>query len=304
MKRLQNKVAGSRFTLPVVAAYAFCIWLIASPMHWPQLACFAATVYLLVELSNSNALLRMRSRMVSCTYIMFSTMVCQLFDSLSGCFTALCFTASLLILFHAYQDKQAVGKAFYAFACLGIASIFFVKMLWLIPVIWLLMATQLQALGWRTFMASVIGLIAPYWFFSLWFIYQQDFSPLVLHMSGLFTVSTTSDYVTVSIGQWTALIFALLLAVAGIIHFWLHSFEDNIRIRMLFGFFTVIALLMTGWIILQPQHYDPLIRLFLIATSPLAAHLFTHTSSRITNISFIVSIIASIAITVFNLWTF
>ena len=57
-----------------------------------------------------------------------------------------------------------------------------------------------------------------------------------------------------------------------------------------------------GFLLLQPQHYYYLIRLLIISTSPLIAHYITLTSTRLTNISFILILILSILLTTYNLW--
>lgn len=67
VKRLQNKIAGSRFALPVTAVYSIMIWLagglIANQLYLHFLL-FGLSAYLMVELNNSNSLIRIYSRMV------------------------------------------------------------------------------------------------------------------------------------------------------------------------------------------------------------------------------------------------
>ena len=306
MKRLQNRIAESGIILPVMAVYALVIWMLGNTVAnnwWPQLACYAVTVYLIIEMSNSNALLRIRSRMVSCTFIMLTCMLSPQFGSLTGGLMLLFWTAATLILFSTYQDNQAVGRVFYAFVFLSGASLVFVKSLWLIPVVWVLMLTQLQSLSWRTWMASVIGLLTPYWFFMLWFIYANDFSPLFTHLAGLWEIEFTFDYTMLTPGLVSTYLLTFGLTLAGIIHFWHRSFEDKIRIRLLYGFFTTMSLLLFALIALLPQYYDPLIRLAFIFACPLIAHLGTFTSTRISNIVFFVILALAMTITALNLWT-
>ena len=144
-------------TLPMAVLIGLAVWFFAGLLEeqlWPQLACFAITVYLLIELSNQNALLRVRSRMVSSTFILLSCSVAFLLPQLNGAAVPLCFTASLLLLFHTYQNPKTVGLAYYAFLALGLGSMAWVHTLWYVPLVWVLMATQLQSLSVRTWMAS------------------------------------------------------------------------------------------------------------------------------------------------------
>ena len=306
MKRLQNRIAESGIILPVAAVYTVVIWLLAGlVVHnwWPQLVCMGASAYLFVEISNSNALLRVRSRMVTTTFLFLSCLYPEGFGSFSDAFTQLGFITSILLLFNTYQDKLSMGKVFYAFLCIGLCSLLFVQSLFLVPVLWLLMETQLQSLSVRTLLASLFGIIAPYWFLALWFIYIQDFTLVEQHFALLGSFEFPFDYSQVTPGQVLIFAFVLILSVSGIIHFWNNSYEDKIRIRMLYGFFTIITLLVLLFIALQPQFFNPLIRIVFICASPLVAHLLTLTSTRITNIAFFVILAACLFITVFNLWT-
>ena len=305
MKRLQNRIAESGIILPVMAVYALVIWTLGDLLvnnWWPQLVCYATTIYLIIELSNSNALLRIRSRMVSCTFIALTCMLSPLFGSLTSGLMLLFWTAATLILFSTYQDSQAAGRVFYAFIFLSSSSLVFIQSLWLMPIVWLLMLTQLQSLSWRTWLASIIGLLTPYWFFTLWFIYTNDFSPLLQHLAGLWEIPFTFDYTALTPGMVAAYAIALVLTLAGIVNFWHRSFEDKIRIRLLYGFFTTMSLFLFALIALLPQYYDPLIRLAILFACPLVAHLAVFTSTRITNIAFFVVLALILTITILNLW--
>lgn len=305
MKRLQNRIAESGFALPVMATYGFIVWLysgLATAGWWPQLACYTASVYLLAELSNTNALLRIRSRIISCSFIALSCMASMLFGSLTGNLSLLFFVLALLLLFSTYQNGQAVGRVFYAFIFLGGASMMHVQTLWLVPAIWVLMATQLLAFNWRVWLSSVIGLLTPYWFLSLWFIYTQDFTPLADHLSGLWAIGVPFDYSDVTVGQVAIYALTLGLMLTGIVHFWHRSYEDKIRIRLLYGFFTYLGLLALLVVAIQPQYFDPFIRVAFICASPLVGHFIALSSTRITNIAVIVIVVLMLLITILNLW--
>ena len=59
-KRIQNKIAESRYTLTFVALYALAVWYLAGIVehqYYVQLACFTIGSYLMVELNNANALI-------------------------------------------------------------------------------------------------------------------------------------------------------------------------------------------------------------------------------------------------------
>lgn len=302
-------------TLPVAGVACLVVWvLVGLVAHqlWPHLACFAATVYVLVEMSNQNALLRVRSRMVSSSLLMFTCASGFLLPQFDGAVVQLCSVVAVLFLFQTYQDKLAMGRAFYAFAAVGVASLACVHVLWYVPLLWLLMATQLQSLSWRMWMASLLGLATPYWFAVVWLLlplgvemdgWQADLTPFTLHFAELTDLRLPS-YLAVTLPQVLVFILTLVLATVGIVHFWNNSFEDKIRIRLLYGFFTTMTLVTLLAVVAQPQHYGVLMRVAFITASPLVAHVFTFTSSRLSNILFFVALASMVALTVFNLlWT-
>ena len=310
MKRAQNIIAESKLTLPVTAVFSFVVWLLSGLVEqrlWLQLACLASTVYLLVELTNQNALLRVRSRMVSSTFIMLSSSACFLIPQLTGAVVQLCVVATFFMLFQTYQDSQAVGRTYFAFMALGLSTLLFVQMLWYVPVLWVLMATQLQSLSWRSWWASLLGLATPYWFLLLWLVspFQMtadaaaDLSFFGQHFSQLAEVHFEEP--TLTAGRIAVFAVTLVLAVAGMIHFQQYSFEDKIRIRLLYGFFTTVTIVTLLFIIAQPHHFDVLLPLCFVCASPLIAHVFTFTATRLSNILFFAALAVVIGVTVYNL---
>ena len=144
IKRTQNKVAESRFTLPVVMAYAIAVWLASGLLlpsipfssnillrgAWVQFVSFLLSAFLMVELNNGNALIRIFSRMVSSSFIVLACAANMLFGSMAGAIVQLCVVASLTTFFHSYQDKQSMGWIFYTFLFIGLASTVFVQILY------------------------------------------------------------------------------------------------------------------------------------------------------------------------------
>ena len=122
------------------------------------------------------------------------------------------------------------------------------------------------------------------------------------HFPRLWQLETPFQHFPTTVGLIGVFSFIMIAGIAGIVHFWLRSFEDKIRIRLLYGFFTSMVLLCAFFILLQPQHFEELIRLLTVFASPLIAHFLTLTQSRITNIAFIVISVLALALIVLNLW--
>lgn len=306
VKRLQNKISESRTTLPIVAIYGTAIWMADGlyPAHmWIQFACFVLSTYLMMELNNSNALIRVYSRMVSCSFIALAAMCCFLFDAVNEAAAATFVTASYLPLFHSYQDKTATGRIFYGFMMIGLSSLFYVHTLFLVPAMWIVMIFYLQTMSRRTFLASVIGVVTPYWFATLYYIYSGGIHAVIDHFLPLGIIVYPPDYSILSVNKIISFAFIAVLAVIGIIHFIRTAYNDKIRIRMLYNIFIFMALVVIALTITFPQHYDILTRILIINTAPLIGHFISLTNTRVTNAVFCAIVIILMAITGFNLWT-
>lgn len=307
-KRIQNKIAESRYTLTFVALYALAVWYLAGIVehqYYVQLACFTIGSYLMVELNNANALIRIFSRMISSAFVMLVAMSTFLFPSLRAALVTLCFISFYTILFHTYQDRQAPGLTFYAFFTLGIASVMFPQVVFFVPFVWLMMAFWLMAFSWRMWFASLLGLLAPYWFIVPWYLYQGLGHRLTAHLESLITFHPLPTIGTVGgIPLGILLAFAVVFTVGfiGIVHFLRNASKDKIRTRMLYYIFISMHLLTTVFIILQPQHFEALFGFLIVNASALFAHFVALTNTRFTNISFFVITLLVMALTGYNLW--
>ena len=77
----------------------------------------------MVELNNVNALIRIYSRMVSCSFLVLYCCANMLFPSLREALMTTCMAAAYLVLFQSYQNKQAVGITFYTFLLVGLGTL-------------------------------------------------------------------------------------------------------------------------------------------------------------------------------------
>jgi hypothetical protein len=229
-------------------------------------------------------------------------MACFLFPSLYGNLTQLCIVAFYLILFQSYQDKAAAGLTYYGFLCIGLTSLTFVHILYFVPFLWILMLSCLQSFSLRTFFASLLGIITPYWLGICWLVYQGSLPLFVDHFAPLIRFHTPFDFSILNNCQMTTFAFVILLALIGAVHYFRTYYSDKIRTRQLFVIFIWIDLLTVAFICLQPQYYDPLIRILIINTAPLIGHFIALTHTKITNITFYLICITALLLTGYNLW--
>lgn len=305
VKRFQNRVAESRIALPVTGVYAFAVCALGglfTEQLWVQFVLLAVSSFLMMELNNVNALIRIYSRMVSCSFLVLAVMSQYLVVDVRCGIVQACFIAFYLFLFSAYQDNRAMGRVFYAFLMLGIASTMFVQILFFVPLVWVLLCTNLMVRSFRAFVSSLFGLLVPYWFMMAYYLYIDDVDSLLDHFLQIAQFGPVLGWMDMPVSHILTAAYVAILAVVGMIHFRLNNYKDKIRTRMLFEIFSVLALAAIVFIILQPQHIDYLLALLIVSTSPMIGHYIALTNTFITNISFYVMLVVALIITCVNLW--
>ena len=298
-KTFQNKVAASRYSLPITATLATLVWVAVGLLVsniWVEFAFTAMSTLLMVELNNRNALMRTYSRMVSCSFLALLTMTGLSHPSLKSSIVTMCFIAFYLIIWNCYQDKRSTGWTFYAFACIGLASMIFVQIGYFMPILWIMMMVFTLSFSVKTFFASLVGLIVPYWFAAGYFFYTDNIQGLADHFCEFINYSELFDYSQVTDHQILNLSFVTLLTIIGSIHFIRTSYGDKIRTRMIYETFIMISVACIIFIVLQPQHIQELGGILIVNTAPLIAHFITFTRGKFTNISFILLLIMLVLI--------
>ncbi|MCR5129855.1 MAG: hypothetical protein K6C10_00130 [Prevotella sp.] len=336
MKRAQNRIAESRSTLTIVAILgalvACAIGAVGmglgdafykSVEWWGLTAILAISTALIVEINNSNSLIRIYSRLVSCSFLILTLMATFLYPLWREAIVGLLFIVAYLFLLRSYQDKTAVGSIYGVFCALSTSSIFFVQMFYFVPLFWLLMGIRMNSLSWRTFFASLLGIITPYWLIGGYFLYTQDyltpmrhfmalgqFMPLeqVFSLNGPLVAPFFTDPVLLYTPRGSVLapiftlIFLLLLTLIGMIHFLRQSSRDKLRTQMIYEMFIIVTFAIIVFIALQPQHLNFQLKLLIVNTSMFIGHYLALTNTKLTNIMFFVILFLTMALTGYNLY--
>lgn len=304
-RTFQNKVAASRYSLPITATLATLVWVAVGLLLsniWVQFAFTIMSTLLMVELNNRNALMRTYSRMVSCSFLVLVTMAGLPSPSLKSSIVTMCIITFYLIIWNCYQDQQSPGWTFYAFLCIGLASLVFVQIGYYIPVLWVIMITFINSFSIRTFLASIIGIIVPYWFAVGYYTYTNRLSELIEHFYSFIDFQELFDYYQVTLQQIVNFFFIILLGMIGTMHFLRTSYADKIRTRMFYEALIVLNIVTLIFLILQPQHDAELGGIMIVNVSPLIAHFITFTKGKVSNITFIAILVLTAFILAFNIF--
>lgn len=311
MRRFQNKVSESAVTLPFVAVTGIIVTIVAGMSagcnYWLCAASLAISTILMMEMNNRNMLLRVRSRMVSCSYVVLTLMTATVSVDMNSALLQLCFSTLIFLLTISCQQKDSVGRAFYAILLISTASFIWSKVLFLIPVVILLMIRPLYCLSFRAVSAMVMAVLLPYIIDAVRVLYADNFVFVDKHyineLNGVMQVLDPSgflDYSQVSPVHIATVVFLIIIAMFGTLHFMKNSFMDKIRVRMIYWTLVIVTLFLSAAIILFPVYYSYLAPMLCVPVAAISAHFFTHTSSRFTNWVFIIFLVLVILLTIAN----
>lgn len=312
MKRFQNRVAESHYSLPCMAVVTMAVCVSASAGRLTAVvvpvAMLAMATALTAVISNRFSLMRIFSRMASVSLLALSCCALPVLfqdNAPIRLLPALLLLCYYRVLFDGYQNPATAATSFTAYVFLGIAVMAEPYVLVFLPVMWSLQQTKLMALNIHTFVASLLGLAFPFWTVGLLLFYASPplWTRLTLWFHHLTTFPEPFGYGSVP-AEWLATgIWILLLFFISSIHFLIAGRRENVKTRLLYQLFISMGLFTAILLILWPQQASWLLPILTVNTAFLVGHLITFTSTRVSNIFFVVYLAVVSAFTTFHLWT-
>ena len=295
MQRLQNHIAESTTTLPVVGVVALLTWWFGGEgIVWQHLACLALSTlaaYTLMETVARHALLRIRSRMVTVVFVTMLAAFAFLHTNLKACAACLGMTAVWASLFNTFENPESPVQTLHTYLFLALLGALLPPLLWLIPAVAMCQVVFQRSLSWRNIKAALLALcvcllihwhdlpafacaITPSAHLDIWQRMWLDFLP-------------GSGHALSHPAAFLALCYVLLMYVTGVVHYLRRRYADTIEVRMHYYSILVVETLLLVLLILMPQHLHLLLPLLMLATAPAAAHFFALTHTRATNLWFV-----------------
>ena len=306
MKRFQNRVAESSLSLPVSAIISILIWFAAglvSRKLWIPLLLTGFSTYLIAEMNTRNTLLRIRSRMMSCVFLWLATMQATIAvrwqTALIQSLTGLC----IYLLLFCYKDKKEVPSIFCIALIISIGSIIWTPFLYFLPIVIFLLCVPLYAISFKAVSAIVMGIILPYWTLIPYFVYKENTDWIKLHIAPLHDASVLFDYSSVKVGHLVCYAILIILMLIGWIHFVRTAYKDKIKTRNLYDVIITLSIFFALIIPIAPAYADYTLTMLAVVVSPLAAHYFSLTNTKLTNIVFIITLIILAMVSIMAIYT-
>lgn len=320
---LQKRIVKSKATLPLVIILALTLWCLRIPFPLDEhilfngwwgtvsfplwlvqggcLSLCALTSYLLAELNTTYSIVGNRTTLHVVLYLLLWSSFPPVSHHLESNLIILILVWATHLLYHSFQQPEAVGNIFMLFLSIGVGS-FIYSPLWLFSLFFFLVLWTLQALSLRTFFAGLIGLICPYWMlFGL---------TLLTDKAEIFYASIHSLPIPFELhsfafpkGAWIMVAYIGIIILCSLIYIWVHNSRYKIRTRLLLGAQQWwVAGFITLWLVCPNGHTMWLLPIF-SCIGMLAGHMFSHSSTRLSNISFIGVIVLLVLMSVYsNVW--
>ncbi|MDR1981226.1 MAG: hypothetical protein LBQ39_06380 [Tannerellaceae bacterium] len=184
-----------------------------------------------------------------------------------------CLILAMYQLFASYHDSTAKDKAFNAALCIGIGSLIWVHILCFLPLFWIGMY-NFKTLSIRTFVASLFGVGAVYWFLLGWCVWQQDYTPFTIPFSTFLKFRFFITIETVFI-HWMHILFVGVLVFIAILYILTHQHEEGLRTRQFLSFLIMFALFSFALYFLYEQSSEEFLSTACLPVAILLAHFFT-----------------------------
>lgn len=295
-------MATGRFTLPVVILICLLLWG-STFQEWNELISLGVTViigYVFIETNTTFNLIRTRTSMPVCLYWLIATALFFLHPFEWTNLVPLVFILATYQLFHSYESVSSSPFIFHSFLFIGLGSIAFPQLLYMVPMLWGSMI-PFRAISIKSFLASIIGLMTPYWFIFGYALYFNEMHILLTPLreaAHLYPI----DYSHLTLPEIASWGFITLLLIVSGFHYWQISYMDKTRTRIYHSYLAIAGFWATLLSILQPVHWCEWLSIQLICTAFLCGHLFSLTRNRFSGIFFIVTFVLYILLMSFNLW--
>ena len=238
------------------------------PLHVQLGACLLLMlidVYLMLRIISNNSLYSTRTYFAPSLFLMLICGAPFALPFTAGLITLTLTLISISILLSSYEQTRAISEYVSAFVFFGIATLFVPKWMYLLPFLFI-GCSFIGTLTFRAFLASLLGLIAPYWIAAGVLFIIDEFSHFTLPFLEMARFSPI-DYAHLPLEQIFSFALVTLFSLPAV--FTLpRSFQSlNERTRVAYSFLITLLvglLLLSGF---QPTLFENFFPLFACLTS-------------------------------------
>lgn len=157
-----------------------------------------------------------------------------------------------------YSRQGAYHQVFTAAFSIGIASLFYIPVAYMLLVIWFTLITY-RISAWREYAVSLIGFVLPYIYYISWLFWTDSLDTGLMHMANALLSIVLPERLSLSHTIWLSvsafILLVTMVAVLNIMNDKLISLRRRAWVLFNFSFTALFALLITGWPILSANYF-------------------------------------------------
>lgn len=267
-------------------------------LFYVNLLLVGITCILLLQLNNNFAIIRYKTVLPCLFYTLFLVTDTDIFFSFTGNVITLVILLCFFQLFKFYQNSKTKEEAFNIGFLLAIGSLFSPRILLILLVIWIGFIFFKAESG-KIFLASIVGLLTPYWFIFFWYAYKNMLPDLIVPFQNLFGYNPETVF-HFEISGWIRMIFTAFITILAIINFQIHNFRDKIRTRVIFYFLFTAIIVVGILLILGIIPLSEFAGIYFLIAALFASHYFSTENNYISTIFFYLALITYIGLIFFD----
>ena len=235
--------------------------------------------FILQRISDIENLIRERTRLVFMLFILFTSTNMGLLPFKEVTVVILCLVFMLHELFSTYQLSEATGRLFNAGVLVGFGGLFMPQVLWYVPLLWVGMY-QFRSLSFRSFWASLVGVMIIYWLVLAWCVWKHDFSMFSMFYSSLTDFDFFSVLLSFRYGQIGSCCIVLLLFLS-FFYVKMDAFNNRVRVRFMLSFLLNMSVWSLLLICMYGSHADSFLAILYLPVSVLIAYFMESLRNRV-----------------------
>ena len=304
------RAAGYCFSigLPLQKGDSYLWNAVAGCLGNPVVACsaglFAALVIavMIYNVCEGQMLIEKRSRLPFALPLLLTSINAGLLPVSEVYVILLCMVITVSKLFYSYCSADLTGPIYIGFVFIGVASLFAPQMLWLVPMA-LIGMYQLNSLGFKSFIAAILGVAVVFWIAFGWCVLWDDYSIFSSFVDELFgfRIITLNDLLEYQ--RAGAAMFMIILAIS-FVRVKMDTFHNSVKVRQMLSFLINLSVWTLLMILLFQDKTDLFLAVLSIPASILIAYFLENIRSRFSFILYYLLLFLYLSSFVVGLWSF
>lgn len=266
------------------------------------LLCMFLIAYIIQRISDIEMLIRERTRLIFIFFVILTSTNMEALPFKEVTIVLLCLVLMIYELFNTYQIPEATGKLFNAGALIGVAGLFMPQSICFLPLLWIGMY-QLQSMSYRSFLASLIGLLTINWFVLGWCVWKEDFSMFTSFFLSLIDFDLFSVFMT----QWyyqIGFVGIVLFMIVTSLYIKRDAINNRVRVRQMLSFLLNMSIWSFILICLYGANTHFFVAVFYLPVSVLIAYFFENMRYRYRFLLYFFMLALSTSPFIMRVWSF